>query len=114
MIQNWDIVSRIDPQTKSLLYALVIDGTEHDARLIAKKLAGYAQAPTAAVAPFVYQFELPSDMDEGTLDKIRTAVTEGISQTNKVNQFVPGGVLGEPLFNQDVTKEDKDFPTFIT
>ena len=53
-------------------------------------------------------------MDEGTLDKIRTAVTEGISQTNKVNQFVPGGVLGEPLFNQDVTKEDKDFPTFIT
>lgn len=114
MIQNWDIVSRIDPQTKSLLYALVIDGTEHDARLIAKKLAGYAQAPTAAVAPFVYQFELPSDMDEGTLDKIRTAVTEGISQTNKVNQFVPGGVLGEPLFNQNVTKEDKDFPTFIT
>ena len=114
MIQNWDIVSRIDPQTKSLLYALVIDGTEHDARLIAKKLAGYAQTPTAAVAPFVYQFELPSDMDEGTLDKIRTAVTEGISQTNKVNQFVPGGVLGEPLFNQDVTKEDKDFPTFIT
>lgn len=114
MIQNWDIVSRIDPQTKSLLYALVIDGTEHDARLIAKKLAGYVQAPTAAVAPFVYQFELPSDMDEGTLDKIRTAVTEGISQTNKVNQFVPGGVLGEPLFNQDVTKEDKDFPTFIT
>lgn len=114
MIQNWDIVSRIDPQTKSLLYALVIDGTEHDARLIAKKLAGYAQAPTAAVAPFVYQFELPSDMDEGTLDKIRTAVTEGISQTNKVNQFVPSGVLGEPLFNQDVTKEDKDFPTFIT
>ena len=114
MIQNWDIVSRIDPQTKSLLYALVIAGTEHDARLIAKKLAGYAQAPTAAVTPFVYQFELPSDMDEGTLDKIRTAVTEGISQTNKVNQFVPGGVLGEPLFNQDVTKEDKDFPTFIT
>ena len=114
MIQNWDIISRIDTQTKSLLYALVIDGTEHDARLISKKLAGYAQAPTAAVAPFVYQFELPCDMDEGTLDKIRTAVTEGISQTNKVNQFVPGGVLGEPLFNQDVAKEDKDFPTFIT
>ncbi len=114
MIQNWDIISRIDPQTKSLLYALVTDGTEHDARLIAKKLAGYAQAPTAAVAPFVYQFELPSDMDESTLEKIRTAVSEGVAQTNKVNQFVPGGVLGEPLFNQDVTKDDKDFPTFFT
>lgn len=114
MINNWDIISRIDPQTKSLLYSLVTDGTEHDARLIAKKLAGYAKAPTPAVAPFVYQFELPSDMDEGMLDKIRTAVSEGIAQTNKVNQFVPGGVLGEPLFNQDVTKEDKDFPTFLT
>ena len=114
MINNWDIISRIDPQTKSLLYSLVTDGTEHDARLIAKKLAGYAKAPTPAVAPFVYQFELPSDMDEGMLDKIRTAVAEGIAQTNKVNQFVPGGVLGEPLFNQDVTKEDKDFPTFLT
>lgn len=114
MINNWDIISRIDPQTKSLLYSLVTDGTEHDARLIAKKLAGYAKAPTPAVAPFVYQFELPADMDEGMLDKIRTAVSEGIAQTNKVNQFVPGGVLGEPLFNQDVTKEDKDFPTFLT
>ncbi len=114
MINNWDIISRIDPQTKSLLYSLVTDGTEHDARLIAKKLAGYAKAPTPAVAPYVYQFELPADMDEGLLDKIRTAVSEGIAQTNKVNQFVPGGVLGEPLFNQDVTKEDKDFPTFLT
>ncbi len=114
MINNWDIISRIDPQTKSLLYSLVIDGTEHDARLIAKKLAGYAQEPTAAVAPFVYQFELPADMDEGLLEKIRTAVAEGVAQTNKVNQFIPGGVLGEPLFNQDTPKEDKDFPSFLT
>ncbi|WP_428074257.1 DnaA ATPase domain-containing protein [Candidatus Avelusimicrobium aviculae] len=114
MINNWDIISHIDPQTKSLLYSLVTDGTEHDARLIAKKLEGYAQPPVPAVAPFVYQFDLPSDMDEGMLDKIRTAVAEGVAQTNKVNQFVPGGVLGEPLFNQEVTKEDKDFPTFLT
>lgn len=114
MINNWDIISRIDPQTKSLLYSLVTDGTEHDARLIAKKLDGYAQPPVPAVAPFVYQFDLPSDMDEGMLDKIRTAVAEGVAQTNKVNQFVPGGVLGEPLFNKEVTKEDKDFPTFLT
>lgn len=114
MINNWEIISRLDPQTKSLLYSLVTDGTEHDARLIAKKLAGYAKAPVPAVAPYVYSFELPSDLDEDTLEKIRTAAREGVDQTNKVNQFVPGGILGEPLFNNDVTKEDKDFPSFMT
>lgn len=114
MIKNWDVISRLDPATKSLLYTLVIDGTEHDARLIAKKLQGYAQNPTPAQAPFVYAFELPADLDEDTLEKIRTAVREGVAHANKVNQFVPGGILGEPLFNSEVSQEDKDFPSFLT
>ena len=114
MINNWDIISRLDSTTKSLLYTLVIDGTEHDARLIAKKLKGYVQSPAPAEAPYVYSFALPSDLDEDTLEKIRTATREGIAQTNKVNQFVPGGMLGEPLFNANVEQEDKDFPSFMT
>ena len=114
MINNWDIISRIDPTDKSRRFTLVTDGTEHDARLIAKKLEGYAQPPAPAAAPFVYAFELPADLDEDTLEKIRTAVREGVEQTNKINQFVPGGVLGDPLFNADVAKDDKAFPTFIT
>ena len=114
MINNWDIISRIDSKHHSLRYTLVTDGTEHDARLIAKKLEGYVQQPQPAVAPFVYAFELPADLDEDTLEKIRTAVREGIEQTNKVNQFVPGGILGDPLFNAEVSKEDKSFPTFVT
>lgn len=114
MINNWDIISRLDQQAGSLCYTLVTDGTEHDARLIAKKLQGYVHPPTPAVAPYVYAFELPTDLDEDTLEKIRTAVREGVEQTNKVNQFVPGGILGDPLFNNEVTKEDKNFPTFMT
>lgn len=114
MINNWDIISRIDPKTQSRCYTLVTDGTEHDARMIAKKLEGYAQPPVPAVAPFVYAFELPSDLDEDTLERIRTAAAEGVTQTNKVNQFVPGGILGDPLFNADAAKEDKEFPTFMT
>ena len=114
MIKQWDIISRLDPKDQSRRYTLVTDGTEHDARLIAKKLAGYVQAPQPAAAPFVYAFELPADLDEDTLEKIRTAVREGVEQTNKVNQFVPGGILGDPLFNSEVTKDDKDFPTFVT
>ena len=114
MINNWDIISRIDPKDHSLRYSLVTDGTEHDARLIAKKLEGYVQPPQPAVAPYVYSFELPADLNEDTLEKIRTAVKEGVEQTNKVNQFVPGGILGDPLFNADVSKEDKEFPTFVT
>ncbi len=114
MINNWDIISRLDPKDNSRRFTLVTDGTEHDARLIAKKLDGYVQAPQPAVAPFVYAFELPADLDEDTLEKIRTAVKEGVEQTNKINQFVPGGILGDPLFNADVAKEDKEFPTFVT
>ena len=41
MINNWDVISRLDPQTGGLRYTLVTDGTEHDARLIAKKLQGF-------------------------------------------------------------------------
>ena len=114
MINNWDIVSRLDPTTKSLLYTLVIDGTEHDARLIAKKLQGYVQTPQPAEAPYVYAFELPKDLDEDTVEKIRVATREGVAHANKVNQFVAGGVLGEPLFNAEVSQEDKDFPSFVT
>ena len=110
MISQWDIISRIDPKNQSRLYTLVTDGTEHDARLIAKKLAGYVQPPAPAVAPFVYAFELPADLDEDTLEKIRTAVAEGVEQTSKINQFVPGGVLGDPLFHAEGTQEEKDSP----
>ncbi len=114
MITQWDIISSIRSKDNAILYALLIDGTEHDARLIAKKLQGYVGAPQPALAPYVYRFPLPDDMDENTVEKIRVAVREGIEQAKKVNEFVPGGPLGNPLFNADVTKEDKAFPTFIT
>ncbi len=114
MITQWDIISNIDPKTGSILYSLVMDGTEQDVRLIAKKLQGYAQAPQPAFAPYVYRFALPEDLDEDTVEKIRTAVREGIEQAKKVNEFVPGGSFGNTLFNRDVIKEDKAFPTFLT
>lgn len=114
MITQWDIISSISPRNNAILYALLIDGTEHDARLIAKKLQGYVQAPQPALAPYVYRFGLAADLDEDTLEKIRVAVREGIEQAKKVNEFMPGGALGNPLFNADVDKNDKDFPTFIT
>ncbi|MBR3632817.1 MAG: ATP-binding protein [Elusimicrobiaceae bacterium] len=114
MITEWDIVSNLDPSSSSIQYTLLIDGTEQDARLIAKKLEGYVQAPQPALAPFVYRFDLPADLDEDTLEKLRVAVREGIEQAKKVNEFVPGGSLGNPLFNAEATQEDKNFPTFIT
>ena len=99
MITNWDILSRTDPATQNLRYTLVTDGTDRDAQLLAKKLAGYASAPTTALPPFTFSFELPTDLDEDTLSKIRTATEEGVVQINKVNQFAPDGALGDPLFN---------------
>ncbi len=114
MINNWDILSRIDHTSGEIHYTLYMDGTEHDARLIAKKLKGYIKDVRPAQAPYVYAFELPKDMDEGTQDKIRAAAEEGVHLTNKINQFVPGGVLGDPLFNAEVTQDDKAFPTFLT
>lgn len=114
MITHWDIISSIRSTDNAILYTLLIDGTEHDARLIAKKLQGYVRAPQPASAPYVYRFALPDDLDEDTLEKIRVAVREGIEQAKKVNEFIPGGSLGNPLFSADTNKEDKDFPTFIT
>ena len=114
MIKNWEIASRINHDSGELHYTLLMDGTEQDARLIAKKLKGYIQSTQPAQAPYVYAFELPVDMDEGTQDKLRAAVEEGVELTNKINQFVPGGVLGDPLFNANVTQDDKVFPAFVT
>ena len=114
MITQWDIISSIRPKDNAISYALLIDGTEHDARLIAKKLKGYVRQPQPAMAPYVYSFPLPEDLDENTLEKIRVAVREGIEQAKKVNEFIPGGALGNPLFNPQSQQEDKDFPTFIT
>ncbi len=34
MITQWDIISAISPKYNALLSTLLIDGTEHDARLI--------------------------------------------------------------------------------
>ncbi|WP_428075336.1 DnaA ATPase domain-containing protein [Candidatus Avelusimicrobium luingense] len=97
MITNWDIIS----QSNSIgnAFTLVIDGTEQDVRLIARKLAGYVQTPKAAQAPFTYAFGLPSNLDETTLEKIRTAVREVVAQSGKINEFAAGGNLGSPLFN---------------
>lgn len=114
MITHWDIISSIRSRDNAITYTLLIDGTEHDARLIAKKLHGYVRAPQPASAPYVYRFALPDDLDEDTLEKIRVAVREGIEQAKKVNEFIPGGSLGNPLFSAETDKEDKDFPTFIT
>ena len=79
MITQWDIISSIRPKDNALVYALLIDGTEHDARLIAKKLQGYVRSAQPAMAPYVYRFPLPDDLDEDTLEKIRVAVRERIA-----------------------------------
>ncbi len=113
MITNWEIVSRIDQATKAIHYTLLMDGNEQDARLIAKKLKGYTKGTKTAPAPYAYAFELPADMDERTQDKVQAAVKEGVELANKVDSFVPGGVLGDPLFNANLTQTLKDFPTFL-
>lgn len=114
MINNWDIISRQDPKSGGFRYTLVTDGTEHDARLIAKKLQGFVQEPAPAVAPYVYAFELPDAVNEETLDKIRTAATEAVEQSRKVNEFVPGGVLGDPLFNANEPSQEEKNASFGT
>lgn len=113
MINNWDLISRVDTDG-TIHYSLVIDGTEQDARLVARKLKGYIKGVKPANAPYVYNFELPQDIDESTQDKIRAAAQEGVDLTNKVNQFIPGGALGDPLFSANALAEDKAFPTFLT
>lgn len=114
MIKNWELVNRIDHQTKEICYTLLIDGNEQDSRLLARKLKGYVKEVHPAEAPYVYAFELPSDIDERTQDKIRTATEEGVALSNKIDQFVPGGVLGDPLFNTSISNGNKDYPTFLT
>ena len=111
MINNWDIINRLDQTTGEIYYTLYIDGTEHDARLIAKKLKGYISTIQPAKTPYTYAFELPKDIDEGTQEKIRAATAEGVDLTHKIDQFIPGGVLGEPLFNSNTSLEKKSFPT---
>ena len=60
MITNWDIISSANSSGTGRSFTLMIDGTESDARLIAKKLTGYVQAPQAANPPFTYAFALPT------------------------------------------------------
>lgn len=114
MITQWEIVSKIDPKDSSVLYALVMDGTEHDARLIAKKLQAYVKSPKPAEAPYVYCFPLSPDLDEDTLEKIRQAMRDGISRAKEVNEFRPGGSFGQQLFEPNTEHEDKTFPTLLT
>ena len=110
MIYNWDIISRLDnTSTGNQLFSLVIDGSERDAQLIAKKLAGYVQEPAPAETPYVYSFALPPNLDEDKLDKIRTAVREVIDQIHKINQFAPGATLGNPLFAEQSSVVDDPF-----
>ena len=109
MIYNWDIISHLDNTTGNQLFTLVVDGSERDTRLITKKLEGYVQEPVRAEEPFSYAFALPPNLDEETLEKIRTAVREAIDQSHKVNQFSGEGMLGNPLFTARTPLDDPFF-----
>lgn len=113
MIKNWEIISQVQSQNRSIHYTLVMDGTEHDARLMAKKLKGYTRELGGADSPYTYSFILDTDLDDNTLEKIRTAVEEVVKQSQTVDKMVPGGVLGDPLFNHDATALQQEFPTFL-
>ena len=99
MIENWEINTWIDKKTGSVHYTLLMDGTGADARLMAKKLKGYVQEANAATPPFTHAFSLPNDMDDNTREKIRVAIQETVARTKQINKLVPGGNLGDPLFN---------------
>lgn len=103
MIENWELVSRIDEQTKVIRYRLFMDGTDKDVRLMTKKLKGFIQRTCSARMPYVHGFVLPNDLDTNTQDKIRAAVKEVIALSKKINDLVPGGDLGDPLFNSAET-----------
>ena len=107
MIRHWELISQIDDKTKSIRYSLVMDGTEKDSRLMAKKLKGIVRGTYDAVAPYVYGFVLPNDMDENTQEKIRTAAKEVVDLSQKIDHLVPGGNLGDPLFNATDTDINK-------
>lgn len=99
MIENWEINNWIDKKTGSVHYTLLLDGTDADARLMAKKLKGYVQETNTATPPYTHAFSLPNDMDENTREKVRVAIQELVTRTKQINNLVPGGNLGDPLFN---------------
>lgn len=102
MITQWDIISRMDPKTKIVRYTLVTDGTEADARIILKKLKGQVSALKKALRPFIYAFRLHNDLDENTLENIRTAVRDVIEQTDKLSKSAAGRASND-LFGDDST-----------
>ena len=99
MIEHWELTNWIDKKTDAAHYSLVMDGTDKDAHLMAKKLKGYVRGTYAAPAPYVHGFVLPNDLDDNTQERIRTAVKEVVALSHKIDAFVPGGNLGDPLFN---------------
>ena len=105
MIENWEINNWIDQKTGTVHYTLLMDGTDTDARLMAKKLKGYVQETNAAAAPYTYAFSLPNDMDENTQEQIRVAVQEMVSNSKQIDDLVPGGNLGDPLFNTSPNRQ---------
>ena len=100
MIQHWELVNKIDEETKAIRYSLVMDGTDKDARIMAKKLKGYVKETYAAASPYVHGFVLPNDLDENTQEKIRTAIQEGVELSRKVDSLGPGGTLGDHCSTQ--------------
>ncbi len=103
MIENWELTNWIDKNTGTIHYSLVMDGTDKDAYLMAKKLKGYVHKSYAAPAPYVHGFILPNDLDDTTQERIRTAVKEAVALSQKIDNLVPGGNLGDPLFNTPQT-----------
>jgi len=105
MITQWDIISSLSPDKGAdVSYALVMDGTGHDAQVVAQKLRKYIHyKPTQALPPFIYQFQLPSDLDEDTQEQIQLLMRQAVEQANKDEFIIPGGPLGNPLFSDTAT-----------
>ena len=114
MIKNWEIFSNIDAKSSSIHYSLLIDGTEQDARLVARKLKKYVRPPKPALAPYIYNFPLDNDLDEDVLEKIRAEMQQIIVYAEQLGQVMPGGTFATQLYVEGIEKEDKAFPTFIT
>ena len=101
MIQNWDIISGLHPDgSGNIVSTLVMDGTQDDARLVAERLKDYLRSnPAPAQAPYVYAFELPADLDEGTIEQIRILMRQGVQEATERNEIIPGGGFGNPVFD---------------
>lgn len=83
MIEKWEI--KPDGADKYLY----ITGTSTDARLVQKKLDGYAaSAEDAGAEGYAYRFKLTA-AQEPILSKIETAVAEAVEQSKKVTPFIP-------------------------